>query len=100
VIDLDEHDVADPGRDVAWFVVSLQRLALVHRGAFHALDGPGRHFLESYLSAGSGGATAHYPFYRALECLHRARRDLWKRVPPVREWAEIMLDEGLRALFI
>ena len=100
VIDLDEHDIADPGRDIAWFVVSLQRLALVHLGAFHALDGPARHFLESYLSAGSGGVTAHYPFYRALECLHRARRDLCKRVPPVRKWAEIMLDEGLRALFI
>ena len=98
VIDLDEYDVADPGRDVAWFVVSLQRLALVHLGAFHALDGPAQHFLESYLSAGNGGGTAHYPFYRALECLHRARRDLYKRVPPVPEWAEIMLDEGLRAL--
>src|SRR5439155_1650287 len=98
VIDLDENDVADPGRDVAWFVVSLQRLALVHLGAFHVLDGPARHFLESYLSAGSGGVTAHYPLYRALECLHRARRDLCKRVPPVRKWAEIMLDEGLRAL--
>src|SRR5437016_3294062 len=98
VIDLDEYDVADPGRDVAWFVVSLQRLALVHLGSFHALDGPAQHFLESYLSAGNGGVPVHYPFYRALECLHRARRDLYKRVPPVREWAEIMLDEGLRAL--
>ena len=98
VIDLDEYDVADPGRDVAWFVVSLQRLALVHLGSFHALDGPAQHFLESYLSAGNGGVPVHYPFYRALECLHRARRDLYKRVPPVPEWAEIMLDEGLRAL--
>jgi len=26
-IDLDECDVADPGRDLAWFVVSLQRMA-------------------------------------------------------------------------
>src|SRR5207247_362449 len=83
---------ADPGRDVAWFVVSLQRLALVHLGSFHALDGPAQHFQESYLSAGNGGVPPHYPFYRALECLHRARRDLYKRVPPVPEWAEIMLD--------
>ena len=98
VIDLDEYDVADPGRDVAWFVVSLQRLALVHLGSFDALDGPAQHFQESYLSAGNGGVPPHYPFYRALECLHRARRDLYKRVPPVPEWAEIMLDEGLRAL--
>ena len=98
VIDLDEYDVADPGRDVAWFVVCLQRLALVHLGSFHALDGPAQHFQESYLSAGNGGVPPHYPFYRALECLHRARRDLYKRVPPVPEWAEIMLDEGLRAL--
>jgi hypothetical protein len=98
VIDLDEQDVADPGRDVAWFVVSLQRLAMVHLGSFHALDGPAGRFLETYQSAGREEFTAHYPFYRALECLHRARRDLYKRVPPVPEWAEIMLDEGLRAL--
>lgn len=98
VIDLDELDVADPARDVAWFVVSLQRLAMVHLGSFHALDGAARHFMESYRAAGREEFLAHYPFHRALECLHRARRDLRKRASPVREWAEIMLDEGLRDL--
>ena len=95
-IDLDEYDVADPARDLAWFVVSLQRLALQHLGSLHSLDDPVQHFVETYAAAGPAGATAHLPFYRAAECLHRARRDLFKRVSPVREWAEIMLDEGLR----
>ena len=97
-IDLDECDLADPARDVAWFIVSLQRLALAHLGSLRALDGPAEHFLRTYDLSDRGGAAAHVPFYRALECLHRARRDLYKRVPPVPEWAEIMLDEGLRAL--
>lgn len=97
-IDFDEYDVADPCRDVAWFVVSLQRLALVHLGSFHELDGPVRHFLEAYAAAASPGATAHLPFYTALECLHRARRDVAKRKPPVLHWADRMLDEGLRVL--
>jgi aminoglycoside phosphotransferase (APT) family kinase protein len=95
-IDLDEYDVADPARDLAWFIVSLQRLALKHLGSLHSLDDAVQHFVETYAAAGPAGATAHLPFYRAVECLHRARRDLFKRVSPVREWAEIMLDEGLR----
>src|SRR5437016_13988528 len=98
VIDLDEYDVADPGRDVAWFVVSLQRLALVHLGSFHALDGPTLYFVEYDRSAGREEFTAHQRSYLALARLHRARHVTYKRVPPVPEWAEIMLDEGLRAL--
>src|SRR5713101_3601684 len=33
VIDLDEYDVADPARDVAWFLVSLRRRAIQLLGA-------------------------------------------------------------------
>jgi aminoglycoside phosphotransferase (APT) family kinase protein len=98
VIDLDECDVADPARDVAWFIVSLQRLGLKHLYSLHALDRPAQHFLATYFRASPGGATAHVPFYCAAECLHRARRDLDRRIPPDPQWAEIMLDEGLRAL--
>ena len=97
-IDLDDYDVGDPGRDVAWFIVSLQRLALKHLGALHALDGAGDKFLGTYASSGRGDAMAHFPFYRALECLHGAKRDVVSQAPRSREWAEVMLDEGLRAL--
>jgi len=34
-------------------------------------------------------------FYKAAEYLHRARHDLYKRIPPVPEWAEKMLDQAL-----
>ena len=96
VLDLDECDVADPSRDVAWFVVSVQRLALTQLGSLEALDDVVNAFLRAYHDSSEPGAARHLTFYRMLECLHRARRDLFKRIPPVPEWAEIMLDEGLR----
>jgi aminoglycoside phosphotransferase (APT) family kinase protein len=96
-IDLDEHGMADPAREVAWFVISLQRLALKHLGSFHALDDLREHFLNAYVRVGHE-AIPHYGFYRAAECLHRGRRDVVGRTPPALEWAEIMLDEGLRAV--
>ncbi|HEY6156597.1 MAG TPA: phosphotransferase [Gemmatimonadales bacterium] len=96
VLDLDECDVADPSRDVAWFVVSVQRLALTQLGSLKALDGVVRQFVDTYKESSEPGAARHLTFYRMLECLHRARRDLFKRIPPVPEWAELMLDEGLR----
>lgn len=95
-IDLDECDVADPSRDVAWFVVSVQRLALTQLGSLAARDDVIERFLGAYRASSEPGAAGNLPFYRMLECLHRARRDLVKRVPPVAAWAEIMLDEGLR----
>ena len=95
-IDLDECDVADPSRDVAWFVVSVQRLALTQLGSLQALDDVVGSFLRAYEDGSEPGAAGHLPFYRMLECLHRARNDLVKRVPPVAAWAEVMLDEGLR----
>jgi len=41
---------------------------------------------------------ANLPFYRAMECMHRARRDVYKRSPPNPERAETMLEEGLKTL--
>ena len=98
VIDLDESVLADPGQDIAWFMVSVQRLALVHLGSLHALDGAAEEFLGAYVASGGAAAVRHVPYYRALECLHRARRDLVKRAPPVPHWAARMLEEGLTAL--
>ena len=97
-IDLDEYDVADPARDLAWFIVSLKRLGLKKRGSLRAHDRSVRAFLDAYGASGPRDATKHLPFYQAAECLHRALRDLHKRIPPIPEWTEIMLDEGLSAL--
>jgi len=97
-IDLDEYDVGDPGRDIAWFIVSLQRLALKHLGSLHALDGAVNTFLRTYLTSGRGAAMTNFAFYKALECLHGAKRDVVGQTPPAPDRAEIMVDEGLRAL--
>jgi hypothetical protein len=98
VIDLDEYDVADPARDVAWFLVSLRRRAIQLLGARYALDAAAAAFVQAYVAAGPTDALHHLPFYQALECMHRARRDLYKQSTPLPEWTEFMLDEGLRAL--
>jgi len=93
VIDLDECGSADPARDVAWFSVALQRLALKHLGSLHALDECVERFSQTY--AACQGVPPSIPFYRALECFHRAWRDVHKRVPPAPQWAATMLSEGL-----
>ncbi len=97
-IDLDECSVADPGCDVAWFLVSLQRLALAELGSLQALDTIAGQFLGAYEAAGGRAAAGHVAYYRAVQCLHRARRDVVKRVPPVPQWALLMLAEGMRVV--
>jgi aminoglycoside phosphotransferase (APT) family kinase protein len=94
VIDFDEYDVAHPARDVAWFVVAVRRVALRRLGELHALDDLVRHFVRTYLAAARYRVADDLPFFLMVECLRCARRDLFKRVPPVRAWAEAMLDEG------
>jgi aminoglycoside phosphotransferase (APT) family kinase protein len=98
VIDFDEYSVADPARDVGWFVVSLRRLALLRLGALDAFDEPVDAFVRAYAAAAPPEATSHLAFYTALEYLNRARRDVAKRKPPLPEWAELMLEESFRAL--
>lgn len=95
VIDLDEHDAADPSRDVAWFLVALQRRAIQLLGSRHALDGAADGFVEAYSAAGPPGALANLRLYRALTCLSRARRDLYRQAPDL---AEFMVDEALRLM--
>jgi hypothetical protein len=96
-IDLDECDDAHPGRDVGSFMVACQRVALKHLGSLHGLDSLAEGFLASY-AGDAPDAVAHVPFYRALECLHRARHDVVKRNPARPDWAAMMLDEGVRVL--
>jgi len=95
VIDLDEHDTADPSRDVATFLVALQRRAIKLLAARHALDSAADALVEAYITSGPPGALANLRLYRALACLSWARRDLHKQNP---ELAEFMLHEALRLM--
>jgi len=97
-IDLDEYDVADPARDLSWFIVSLERLGLKKQGSLRVHDRSIEAFLRAYVGSGPRNALSHLSFYKAAECLHRAHRDLYKRFPPLPKWAETMLDEGIDAL--
>jgi len=97
VFDFDTHDVADPARDVARFLVALRRSAL-ELGSIRALDEPYRIFLETYLAAGQSGVERNLCFFEAAAYLKRAKRILSREAADGRESAEAMLDEGLRAL--
>jgi aminoglycoside phosphotransferase (APT) family kinase protein len=99
VFDWDLYNVADPTRDVAKFVVSLERLALRRLGSIRALDGALEVFIRTYLaSGGSPQVAAHLPFYRAVFCFNGASRDIQAKARAWHERAEAMLDAGLRAL--
>jgi len=98
IIDLDEHDLADPRRDLAWFVVSLERLGLKEFGSLRFYDDAIKRFLDAYTAKAGEEILEGLSFYRAMEYMHRARRDVYKRSPPDPERAETMLDEGLRTL--
>jgi hypothetical protein len=95
-IDLDQYGAADPAREVGWFLISVQRMAMKHLGELRARDDAAALFLSAYQeNDGSPEGVARAGFYRAVECLHRGRRDLVARTPPQRQWAELMLDVGL-----
>jgi aminoglycoside phosphotransferase (APT) family kinase protein len=97
VFDFDAHDVADPARDVARFLVALRRLAL-DLGSIRALDEPYEVFLKTYLAEGQPAVARNLRAFEAAACLKRARRLLARQAPRWRENTEAMLDEGLRAL--
>ena len=97
-IDWDGYDVTDPSRDVARFIVALQRLALKKLGSIHDLDVVGEVFLKTYISAGRPDVSGRLPFQKAAICLERAEHDVDKQARGWRERAQVMLDEGLRVL--
>jgi aminoglycoside phosphotransferase (APT) family kinase protein len=97
VFDFDTHDVADPARDVARFLVALRRSAL-ELGSIDALDAPYRMFRETYLAEGQPGVEKNLGFFEAAAYLKRAKRILGKEAADRRESADAMLDEGLRVL--
>ena len=99
VVDWDLYDIADPARDVAKFIVSLERLAMRHFGGTRALDGAAAAFLRTYLEAGGDPRVpVALPFYKAVFWLKGRTKAIQTRTPGWRERAEIMLDEGLRSL--
>jgi len=97
-IDLDDYDLGDPTRDVAWFVVGLERRALKNLGSLHALDAAVEAFCETYASSGPRGVMTRLPFYKAVQYLRGARNDAKSKPPGWREMAEAMLDEALGSL--
>jgi len=96
-IDLDEYHIADPAQDLAWFIISLQRLGLEERKSLRVYDRVIEEFLRGYACSGPPIGLSHLPFFRATAFLFQAHRDLCKLQPPVPDWSEIMLDEGINS---
>jgi len=97
-IDWDNFVLADPSRDVAWFLVKLQRLALERLGDHHALESVAETFLWNYVCSGPWEVLARLPVYQALFYMEAAKRDLKSQLPQWREQVGIMLDQALRVL--
>jgi len=96
--DWDGHDVADPCRDVARFIVALQRLAFKYLGSIRALDAVAEMFLKTYQALSPLEFSATLSLYRALTCLRLAKYEANRPVCTLREGIEALLDEGLRVL--
>ena len=82
-------------RDIAGFLVALQRRAIQLLCDRHALDSVPDAFIAAYTASGPPGALTNLRLYRALACLSWARRDLDKQTPDL---AEFMVDEALRLM--
>ena len=100
-LDLDDYFLAPPSRDVAYFMVGIQRLAEKCLNSFHELDWIGDAFLASYVRASShtNAVLERLPLARAAEYMHLAK----KRAAAIqsndwRERTEAMLQEVLQAL--
>jgi hypothetical protein len=96
--DWDSYDVADPCRDVARFVVGLQRLAVKYHGDNRALDASADVFLSTYRRYSPYDVASNLAWYRALTCLRLAKYEANRPVCTFPEGIEALLDEGLRVL--
>lgn len=97
VLDWDLYDIAHPARDVAKFIVSLERLANQHHGSIRALDSAADAFLKAYLdSSGYRCVPPALPFYKAVFWLKGRTKAIQTSAPGWREQAETMLLESLR----
>lgn len=96
--DWDGYDVTDPCRDVARFLVALQRLAFKYLGSIRALDGSAEVFLKTYQAVSPFEVAASLPWYRALTCLRLSKYEANRPACTFRDGIEALLSEGLRAL--
>ena len=97
-VDWDGYRVADPGVDVARFVVALRYLALAHLGSIRALDAAAEVFEKTYIATGCQEVRSNLTFHKAATYLQlaksRMRNGAFHTVKLERAGA--MLDEGLR----
>ena len=97
-VDWDRYRVADPGVDVARFVVALRYLALAHLGSIRALDAAAEVFEKTYIATGCPEVRSNLTFHKAATYLQlaksRMRNGAFHTVKLERAGA--MLDEGLR----
>lgn len=96
--DWDSYDVADPCRDVAKFIVFLERLAFRRAGSIQGPDTSADVFLKTYLAAGPPQVESRVPFFKAGVFVQFAKYDLSQPIPTWRSEMEAMLDKGLRTL--
>ena len=96
--DWDSYDVADPCRDLARFIVFLERLSLRAAGSIRVPNTAAEVFLKTYIAVGPPGVESRLPFYKAGTCVQFAKYDLSKPIPGWRAEMVAMLDEGLRIL--
>jgi aminoglycoside phosphotransferase (APT) family kinase protein len=97
-VDWDRYDAADPCRDVATFVVGLERIAWKIPDASALLDRVAEHFLGAYFSCVSPAVRVNLPLYEAARCLAEAHKDVRRRETGWIGKAPAILDHGLRAL--
>ena len=94
--DWDSHGVADPNRDLARFLVQLERLALKRFGSIWALDGAAGVLLKTYTGLAGPANEVNLQFYKAANHLKWTTEKIDK--PHWREGIEMALDKSLRAL--
>ena len=100
-LDLDDYFLAPPSRDVAYFMVGIQRLAEKRLNSFYELDWVADAFLASYVgsSSDSDAVLERLPLARAAEYMHLAKkRAVATQSNEWRERTEVMLLEVLQAL--
>jgi len=97
--DWDGHDIADPSRDVARFIVALKGLALRYLGSIRALDDAAGIFLKTYLGRDRHDVRKRLPFYEAVACVKLAKYEILR---PHCHWRktviEGLINEGFRRL--
>jgi aminoglycoside phosphotransferase (APT) family kinase protein len=97
-VDWDGYDVADPCRDVARFVVALQRLAAKYCGSIRALDAAAEVFVRTYRMLSPLDVGPNLAWHSALTCLRLAKYEANRPVCTFPGGIEALLHEGLRVL--